>query len=827
MYTIKVDGQEVYSPALLNEPEQQLLSISLQLEIDTPGSLSFIVPPGHAAHDSIHKLKSIVTMEWDGKEIFRGRVLEEKTDAFNQKEVYCEGELSFLLDSVIRPFTFEGTTKSFIEKVIASHNEQVDEYKRFTMGDFSALTDNTVIPLESYGYSDSLSAIRAALEPYEGYLFARYENGVHYLDFVAAYEADEGQAIEFGVNLVDLDNQTAAEEVCTVLLPIGGMLEDGTTVTIESVNGGKDTIENTRAISQYGRIVKTYAFDDITDPAVLLQKAREKLDSMSFVETLILQAVDMHLLDEEKGIILPGRRVLIRTAPHGIDNQRKLCTALELDPENPEKATYTFGKPEKTQSGAAALIVSRVEQHTRSVQKLYKHYTETDYTVQIQAGLLDRQGEYLSQAMFDINGIKGELLLMAKKKELDELTGEFNTLETNVTISADGLREIIQRNDKIISEFKATIDGLEHWVTDSEGNIAELIASVRGMESKVTTAEGKVSVLTNTADGMTSTLLSQGGDLAQFKTRLDEIGAVVRDSNGLMGSLSVKSDSITAKVKGVGDQVSNLALTADGLNYTLTKQGEELSSLKALIDEISLTVKGTNGAMGQFVVNSNRIAGRLEDANGKLTALQELTEERFRVVLGDIETVEGNIKTITGSTLWQTRNSITGVVGKMSVGSDGKIYIKSGSGLMITEGGTSYGVYTNNNLTAGVIVNKINGGTVKIKAANIDLEGYVTADTLKTEMAKVDDLVSGTTEAQMLKAATVDCVNTLKVEGYETAWRAGDFVTSVIFPEYRATTIRYTDWNGERQEARVLLPDKTTDGRAVKGTTHAYIGRAS
>lgn len=705
MYAIKVDGQEVYSPALLNEPEQQLLSISLQLEIDTPGSLSFIIPPGHAAHDSIHKLKSVVTMEWDGKEIFRGRVLEEKTDAFNQREVYCEGELSFLLDSVVRPFTFEGTTRAFVEKVITIHNEQVEEYKRFTLGDFSALTDDTVIPLESYGYADSLSAIRAALEPHEGYLFARYENGTHYLDFVAAYEADEGQAIEFGTNLVDLDNQTAAEDLCTVLLPIGGILEDGTTVTIESVNGGKDTIENARAISQYGRIVKTYAFDDVTDPAVLLQKAREKLDSMSFVETLILQAVDMHLLDEEKGIILPGRRALIHTTPHGIDNKRKLCTTLELDPENPEKATYTFGKPEKTQSGAAALIASRVEQHTRSVQMLYKHYTETDYTAQIQAGLLDKQGEYLSQAMLDIDGINAELLLKAERKALDALSGEFNTLETNVTISADGLREIIQRNDKIISEFKATIDGLEHWVTDSEGNIAELIATVRGMESKVTTADGKVSILTNTADGMTSTLLSQGGDLAQFKTRIDEIGAVVRDSNGLMGYLSVKSDSITAKVKGVGDQVSNLALTADGLSYTLTQQGQELASLKALIDEISMTIRDTNGAIGQLVVKSNNITAKVVSADQNMSS-------KFEMLAGVI-------------------------------------------GLETKANGTTV------SLRLDAAENKITAQAKEIglKADKVDLGKYATVEQMESEFGRIDDLESGITTAKLLRATQLKITN--------------------------------------------------------------------
>ena len=489
MYKIMVDGQEVYSPALSNDLEHQILSPSLQLEIDTAGSLSFILPPGHAEYDSFRKLKSVVTMEWDGVEIFRGRVLEEKTDAYNQKEIYCEGDLSLLLDSVQRPFKHESITKrAFIEQAIASHNGQVEEYKRFTLGDFSALTDDVAIPLESDGYADTLSAIRAVLELNEGYLFARYENGTRYLDFLTTHSAN-GQAIEFGVNLVDLDNQTAAGELCTVLLPIGGLLEDGTTVTIASVNGGKDTIEDTEAIAQYGRIVKTYAFDDVTDPAELLKLAREKLASMAVSETLILKAVDMHQLDESKGIIQPGIPVLIHTKPHGFDNQQKLCTALDLDPDNPEDATYTFGKPEKTQSGAAALIASKVEKHTRTVEKLYKHYTETDYKVNIQSGLLDGHGEYISQAFFEIDGINATIKQKAEKEELNDLTGEMEKLETEMLLSADGVRTAIQEGEQTISELNATVAGLEHWVTDADGNVAELTNTVRGLESTVATAE--------------------------------------------------------------------------------------------------------------------------------------------------------------------------------------------------------------------------------------------------------------------------------------------------------------------------------------------------
>lgn len=664
MYVIKVDGQEIYSPAL-NEPEQQLLSISLQLEIDTAGSLSFIIPPGHAAHNSIHKLQSVVTMEWDGVEIFRGRVLEEKTDAYNQKEVYCEGDLAYLMDSVIRPFTFEGTVKAFVAQVIAIHNEQVEEYKQFTMGDFSALTDETVIPLESDGYSDTLSAIRAVLETHEGYLFTRYENGVRYLDYVTAYDGDEGQTIEFGVNLLDLDSQTAAEELCTVLLPIGAMLEDGTTVTIASVNNGKDTIKNARAISQYGRIVKTYAFDDVTDPAVLLQKAREKLDSMSFVETLILRAVDMHFLDEEKGIILPGKRVLIHTAPHGIDNVRKLCTALDLDPENPEKATYTFGKPEKTQSGAAAMIASQVEKHTRTVQKLYKHYTETDYTVKIHAGLLDSHDKYISQAFIDIDGINAKLLLKADKSIVDAQGERLSSAEVaidgaNAAITLKADRTIVDEYGKRISQAEIDIDGAnaaialkaDRTVVDDYGKrLSNAEIAIDGANAAINLKANQTTVEEIKSD--------VGKAAAQMESVISRVSQAEIDIDGAKAAISLKASqeevtTLTGVMNETITRVSNAEIDIDGAKAaialkadqsTVDTQGKRLSSAEVAIDGANATIRlkadqttvdaqgkristaeiAIDGANGRIDANAKAIAlkadnAALELANGRIDA---------------------------------------------------------------------------------------------------------------------------------------------------------------------------------------------------------------
>lgn len=431
MYTIKVDGQEIYSPALSDDP-MQIISPRLQLEVNAAGSLSFIIPPGHGAYNSINKLKSIVTMEMDGVEIFRGRAMEEKTDSYNQKEVYCEGDLSFLLDSVQRPFTFSGTALAYCTQAIATHNTQVEKAKQFTLGDFSALTDATVLNLESDGYTDTLSAIQAVLAEHEGFLRTRYANGVNHLDFVTRSGTNNGQTIEFGVNLVDFENQTMTEEICTVLLPIGGMLEDGTTVTIASVNNGSDVIEDAEAIAKYGRIVKTYAFDNVTDPAELLTKAKAKLDAMAIGQTLTLQAVDMHLLDGEKGIILPGVPVVIHTLPHGVDKE-DICISVDLDLENPEKSVYTFGEAAKTQSGTAALIANQMHTHTRTIQHIYKHYTETDYTVKIHTGLLDSHEEYLAQAKIEMDGINARLDLIVQK---DELISAINMSPESIKISS-------------------------------------------------------------------------------------------------------------------------------------------------------------------------------------------------------------------------------------------------------------------------------------------------------------------------------------------------------------------------------------------------------
>lgn len=526
---------------------------------------------------------------------------------------------------------------------------------------------------------------------------------------------------------------------------------------------GQTWVEDVEASARYGRRELTFTAGDIEDQGELLKATWEELQKRKkpeiTVELTIHDAEQLH--GGEWKTVRRGDLVIVRTRA-GRDTETRVID-IERNYVRPELTKFTSGKElPKATNQTAGLIRAGVK--TKETLTVYRNRFEHDEAlIQLYANTILVHADELLSLRAGVDDNLAKIVLQDGK--ITETAGNVEDLHTTVTTEADGLRLIIQDNDKTISELKATIDGLEHWVTDSEGNISELTNTVRGLESKVTTADGRVSTLVNTADGLVNTVNDQSGAFTTFLTSIDEIKASVRDANGNLGNLRVKSDGIAATISTVEGITSRLSVTADGLNYALTDQGKELSALRALIDEISLTVRDTNGAMGRFVVQSDKIAGKLQDANGKLTALQELTEDRFRVVLGDIEVIEDDIATIEGSALWQTRNSITGVVGKMSVGSDGQIYIKEGSGLKVYKNGTAYGVYDENNLTAGLMVQKLNGSTAaKIKADVIELDGQTIVDLLTG--LSMDVLAITSTDAYIAYLES-ESVNTGKIVANE------------------------------------------------------------
>ena len=121
----------------------------------------------------------------------------------------------------------------------------------------------------------------------------------------------------------------------------------------------------------------------------------------------------------------------------------------------------------------------------------------------------------------------------------------------------------------------------------------------------------------------------------------------------------------------------------------------------------------------------------------------QVNSTQITAAVGDITSVAGRVSAIEGSSLWVNRDSIATITGKMEVDASGNLVVKQGSGLYVTRNNTKLGVWDSGNLTAGVIVDKINGdSTVTISADRINLTGYVTATQLDTRMVNADALFS-------------------------------------------------------------------------------------
>ena len=86
--------------------ELKVLNAKLTLEVNKTGSLEFSIYPDHPYYSNIAKLKTIITVYQDDLLLFRGRVLNDEQGFWNEKQVVCEGQLAFLLDSIQRPYDY-------------------------------------------------------------------------------------------------------------------------------------------------------------------------------------------------------------------------------------------------------------------------------------------------------------------------------------------------------------------------------------------------------------------------------------------------------------------------------------------------------------------------------------------------------------------------------------------------------------------------------------------------------------------------------------------------------------------------------------------------
>ena len=383
MYRVYCDDYLLYHSKLEN---LKIIDPSLELELNKTGSFDFEIYPDHPYFGMIKKLKSIITVFQGDYQLFRGRVLDDEVGWHNQKAIVCEGDMAFLLDSILRPFSFTGTAAEFLSHVLTLHNGQVDANKHFQVGNV------TVVGSVSYDAEEYLSTKETLetqlLEPFGGYLMTRTEGGITYLDYLSEITLLAPQSIKFGKNLLDMKRIRKGADIVSVIIPLGAMTKDeegndtGERLTIESINGGADFIQDADAIAQFGKIVKSVIFDEITDSTELKRMGEAYLaDSVKLWETIELSAADLATVDEDITSFHLGTMVNVISEPHGID-QRFLVSKLSLKLLDPAANTMTLGKTIPAFSEAVKGISQGQDAIIKEFQKTTQATTDVVYNVE-------------------------------------------------------------------------------------------------------------------------------------------------------------------------------------------------------------------------------------------------------------------------------------------------------------------------------------------------------------------------------------------------------------------------------------------------------------
>jgi len=135
--------------------EHRLLSAMPTEGINKSSGFTFTIDPTHAHYNKLRKMHTTILIyevysNLRKDLVFEGRILSD-TEAFNKtREVTCEGELGYLLDSIQRPAQYINVTpEQWMTMVLDNHNMQVTSDKRLHMGICTVLGDGTGVNIST------------------------------------------------------------------------------------------------------------------------------------------------------------------------------------------------------------------------------------------------------------------------------------------------------------------------------------------------------------------------------------------------------------------------------------------------------------------------------------------------------------------------------------------------------------------------------------------------------------------------------------------------------------------------------------------------------
>lgn len=438
MYKIFVDDTLFYSPEM--DESYGLQSAILSAKASMVDTLKLVVPPTHPLYNlpQIQISEVVVFRNWTC--IFAGRIYSVTRDFHNMKTLYVESFLSILNDYIVH-----GSDDVFVQKAVTSERDGTivkinDETLTITVGDvfnnafneINNLQDTDYIAGKKYNFTlhttdafrksggyYGIGAAKTAMNYIQdavtnlsdGRFFYTTYDGFDYL-VTGDRETDEitdeidgvtfkirginvigsdndvftpQQVIEFGVNLIDLQETISLDDIYTAVHPTApvaqhdennnviGPMEDWYWSLYNCVSYSKvdpargNYIPNIAKIKQFGYVVKNVEYTDpVESQNQLYMRVKDDPNAQgcySFRRQLSVKAIDLSVADDSVEPIQVGRASRIRSAPHGID-ETALCQSATIDLMDPTKSSYSFGSTITTMTASNIKAISQINRKT-------------------------------------------------------------------------------------------------------------------------------------------------------------------------------------------------------------------------------------------------------------------------------------------------------------------------------------------------------------------------------------------------------------------------------------------------------------------------------
>lgn len=313
MFVGYVDNQLLFATS---QPKgKEIISGTLTDEINSVSALEFTLPPSNDMAGQITPHASVIRLESDGAEIFRGAANSVSKNFRGDTVVSCDGMIALMADIIKDPFTASSyEIEGYVAAIVKNYNDGVTADRVIKVGQIAGFEGQTFSVSHSTECKNIFELLKELRSEKGGYIWASYIGGDVCINYTSTIGRRNSQQIAFGSNLVSIEDQLEVGTLVTRVWPLGN---EG--LTIASVNGGKAYLQNADVELRYGRIDKTIQVDS-DDPSVVKSYGQAYLTRYAAMNnTITLTAIDLHNLDKTISSFEIGDAVRVLSPPHGID----------------------------------------------------------------------------------------------------------------------------------------------------------------------------------------------------------------------------------------------------------------------------------------------------------------------------------------------------------------------------------------------------------------------------------------------------------------------------------------------------------------------------